>query len=76
MIPAGMTGTLQPLDVRINGEINARVTGAANKLISQNESWEKNVVNAVLFELGAWRAITRRNIIKSWAPLVGEESVQ
>jgi hypothetical protein len=75
MIPAGMTGELQPCDVRLNGELNARVNGAADRLHGEGGEFDRDVVNAVLFELEAWRMVTRRNIIKGWKPLLGEARI-
>jgi hypothetical protein len=67
---AGMTGRYQPMDVRLNGEVNSRVNDATEEF-----DFSQDVISALTFELEAWNAVSRENVIKSWVPLLGSELV-
>jgi hypothetical protein len=59
----------------VNGELRSRLNSLADRLRSEDESLEAELIPTVALELEAWRAISPANIIKSWRPLLGDEIV-
>ena len=65
-VPAGQTGTWQPLDRRIFGSLKAR----SQRILKEravNETFEEhNIMNAIGILVRAWREISEEEIRKAW----------
>jgi hypothetical protein len=67
-VPAGQTGSMQPLDYRIFGDLKQRVREDFNTRIRRGDS-AINVVEALKSWLRAWAALAQEAVIKAWKPI-------
>jgi hypothetical protein len=69
-IPAGQTGSLQPLDYRIFGNVKAKVREDFMRRMISGET-KISVIEAIKTWLRAWRTLTQEAVLKAWEPLLG-----
>jgi hypothetical protein len=69
-IPAGRTGSLQPLDRRIFGDVKGRVGQLFHDRMMDGDT-TISAVEAMRTWLAAWNSVEQAAIISSWDPILG-----
>ena len=66
-IPAGQTGTWQPLDRRIFGSLKARATRILNESVIEESFEDHDMIRAISVLVRAWEEIGREEIQHAWS---------
>jgi hypothetical protein len=65
-IPPGATGLLQPLDVRIFGELKSRARSMFRLQMSSDLRWDLTRDRSLSILVNCWDAISKEFILKAW----------
>jgi hypothetical protein len=69
-VPAGQTGTYQPLDLRVFGELKRKIDQRFDHQHMIDPNVEESPSMAVKYMLDSWGSITQENVLKAWEPII------
>ena len=69
-VPAGLTSKLQPLDIRVFGELKSRARAEFQRIAVHTGSRDIELHSSINILIKCWERISPENIIKAWGVIL------